>query len=149
AYIEDVDLSFRARLGGLRCLYVPGAIVYHVGSGTAGRNSDFALRLATRNQLLLVVRTFPWPCVWTKLPKVLHAQYWLARGAKQEGRLGVVLAAYVSFLALLPRALCARRAIQARRRVRICELERVLDRCEHWESRRLRTLLGVRSRRVE
>src|SRR5205823_174784 len=62
AYIEDVDLSFRARLAGLRCLYVPGAVVYHVGSGTAGRNSDFAFRLATRNQLLLVARTFPWPC---------------------------------------------------------------------------------------
>src|SRR5207245_7827767 len=121
--------------------YVPDAVVYHVGSGTAGRGSDLALRLATRNQLLLVVRDFPWPCIWTKLPKVLYAQYWLTRGACADGRLGVVLSAYLSFLLHLPRALVARRAIQARRRVPVAELERVLDGCEHWQSRRLRRML--------
>jgi GT2 family glycosyltransferase len=146
AYIEDVDLSFRARLAGHRCLYVPAAILYHIGSATAGRDSAFALRLATRNQLLLVVRNFPWPYVWTRLPKVLHAQYWLARGAWREGRLEVVLAAYASFLLHLPRALVARRAIQARRRVGLAELDRTMDRCEQWESRKVRALWRAWSR---
>src|SRR5262249_27213278 len=54
AYCEDVDLSFRAQLAGHRCLYVPGAIVYHVGGGTSGGSSDFALRLYTRNRLLVI-----------------------------------------------------------------------------------------------
>jgi GT2 family glycosyltransferase len=140
AYIEDVDISFRARLAGHRCLYVPTAVVYHVGSATAGRNSDFALRLATRNQLLLVVRNYPWPCIVTRLGKVLHAQYWLVRGAAKERRLRVVLAAYGSFLCHLPGALAARGSIQKTRRVGLAELEQVLDRCEHLESRRLRAL---------
>jgi GT2 family glycosyltransferase len=148
AYIEDVDVSFRARLAG-RCLYVPGAVVYHVGSATAGRNSDFALRLATRNQLLLVVRNFPWPCVLTQLPKVMHAHYWIVRGAWSEGRMGVVIGAYASFLRHLPGALIARRRIQASRRASIRDVERALDRAEHLESRKLRVLrraagLGVR-----
>jgi GT2 family glycosyltransferase len=140
AYIEDVDVSFRAQLAGLRCLYVPAAVVYHVGSATAGRNSSFALRLATRNQLLLVVRNYPWPYIWSKLPKVLHSQYWIARGALDEGRLPVVLSAYLAFVLQLPRALAARRRIQARRRVPLARLDEVLDRCEHWESPRLRSL---------
>jgi GT2 family glycosyltransferase len=28
-YLEDTDLSLRARLAGWRCLYVPGSVVYH------------------------------------------------------------------------------------------------------------------------
>ena len=31
SYHEDVDLGFRLRLKGLRCFYVPKAVVYHVG----------------------------------------------------------------------------------------------------------------------
>jgi GT2 family glycosyltransferase len=142
AYIEDVDMSFRAQLAGYRCLYVPDAVVYHVGSATAGRDSDFALRLATRNQLLMVARDYPWPCIWTQLPKVTYAQYWLARGAAADRRLGVVLSAYASFLLLLPRSLVARRAIQRRRRASIADLERVLDPCEHWRSRKLQRILS-------
>src|SRR5206468_2179889 len=61
AYYEDVDLGFRAQLAGHRCLYAPGAKVYHIGSATAGRASDFAVRLSTRNRLLLVVCNYPWP----------------------------------------------------------------------------------------
>jgi GT2 family glycosyltransferase len=140
AYIEDVDVSFRARLAGHRCLYVPAAVVYHVGSATAGRNSDFALQLATRNQLLMVVRNFPWPIVLTRLLKVFHAHYWIVRGAWSEGRIRVVLASYGSFLRHLPGALVARRRIQATRRVGVVELESVMDRCEHLESRKLRVL---------
>lgn len=34
AYYEDIDLSYRARLMGWTCLYVPGAVVYHGYSGS-------------------------------------------------------------------------------------------------------------------
>ena len=43
SYHEDIDLGFRLRLQGFRCLYVPDAIVQHVGSATLGTQSDFAL----------------------------------------------------------------------------------------------------------
>jgi GT2 family glycosyltransferase len=42
SYHEDVDLGFRLRLIGGRCLYVPQAVVYHVGSASTGKTSDFA-----------------------------------------------------------------------------------------------------------
>lgn len=48
-YVEDVDLGFRLRLRGHRCLYVPGAVVYHVGSGLSGRFSAFAVYHGHRN----------------------------------------------------------------------------------------------------
>src|SRR5215210_9226871 len=36
SYCEDGDLSFRAQLAGYRCFYVPGAVVYHMGSASTG-----------------------------------------------------------------------------------------------------------------
>src|SRR5206468_6895299 len=57
AYCEDGDLSFRGQLAGYRCLYVPGAVIYHVGSAsTGGKRSPFATRLGSRNGLCLLVK---------------------------------------------------------------------------------------------
>src|SRR6185437_4766525 len=43
-YVEDVDLGFRLRLAGHKAIYVPDAVVHHVGSGTTGgQHSDFAM----------------------------------------------------------------------------------------------------------
>ena len=49
SYHEDADLSFRLRLQGYRCLYVPTAVVKHVGSASVGAQSDFALYHWQRN----------------------------------------------------------------------------------------------------
>lgn len=60
AYLEDVDLSFRANLQGNRCIYVPEAIVYHAGSATTGGqyNKFTAFHLA-QNTIGLFVKNFP------------------------------------------------------------------------------------------
>lgn len=36
AYLEDLDLGYRARIAGYRNRYIPEAKVYHVGSATTG-----------------------------------------------------------------------------------------------------------------
>lgn len=46
---EDVDLSFRAQLRGYRCLFVPGAVVYHGGASTIGRDSPLSVFYGHRN----------------------------------------------------------------------------------------------------
>jgi hypothetical protein len=58
AYMEDVDLAFRARAAGWKCLYVPGAIVYHVNGGTAGYMSDLSIYLGNRNIVWNFVKNF-------------------------------------------------------------------------------------------
>ena len=58
-YMEDVDLAFRARLAGWRCLYVPDAKVYHVHGGTAGFGSDFSVYYGNRNVLWYVIKDLP------------------------------------------------------------------------------------------
>jgi GT2 family glycosyltransferase len=40
-YLEDVDVAWRARMRGWRCLYVPSAVVRHHHSVTTGHGSPF------------------------------------------------------------------------------------------------------------
>lgn len=61
-YFEDVDLGFRLRLAGYKCLYVPDAIVDHVGSAsTGGKRSDFAVYHGHRNLVWCFVKNMPNP----------------------------------------------------------------------------------------
>ena len=54
AYLEDVDLGYRARLNGYVNVFAPEAVVYHVGSATSGsRYNEFKVKLAARNSILV------------------------------------------------------------------------------------------------
>jgi len=68
-YVEDVDLGFRLRLAGYRCLYVPQAIAHHIGSGTTGgQHSDFALYHGHRNLVWTFIKDMPGILFWLLLP---------------------------------------------------------------------------------
>ena len=56
AYLDDVDLAWRARMGGWRCLYAPQAIVYHRHSATFGHHSPLKHFLTGRNRVRLVAK---------------------------------------------------------------------------------------------
>ena len=60
AYLEDVDISFRATLYGYSIYYSPTAVCKHVGSGTSGgKYSDFKVELSARNSIFLLYKNFP------------------------------------------------------------------------------------------
>ena len=60
AYVEDVDLSYRAQLYGYKNFYCPNSIVYHYGSATSGsRYNEFKIKLAARNNVFLIYKNFP------------------------------------------------------------------------------------------
>ena len=62
AYLEDIDVGYRARIYGYRNVYCPTAKVYHVGSGTSGsKYNSFKVRLAARNNLYLNYKNMPLP----------------------------------------------------------------------------------------
>ena len=52
AYLEDIDIGWRALRRGFENWYIPAAIVYHAGSATSGsRHNAFKVRLASRNNI--------------------------------------------------------------------------------------------------
>jgi GT2 family glycosyltransferase len=70
-YFEDVDLGFRLRLRGYRCLYVHAAVVRHVSSASSGYRSDFAVYHGERNAVWTFVKNMPGPLLWVYLPQHL------------------------------------------------------------------------------
>lgn len=57
-YLEDVDLGLRIRLAGYTCLYIPEAIVLHVGHGSA-ISRDRYIFFTTRNRLFIFYKNIP------------------------------------------------------------------------------------------
>jgi GT2 family glycosyltransferase len=85
SYFEDVDLGFRLQLHGYRSLYVPEAVVHHVGSGSLGIRSDFALYHTHRNLIWAFARNMPNAMLWRYLPahlilNFIYVVYYALRG---------------------------------------------------------------------
>jgi len=59
AYMEDLDLDMRLQLAGYPFLYLPEAVVHHVGSGSTGYRSDFATYYGHRNLIWAFVKNMP------------------------------------------------------------------------------------------
>jgi len=70
-YLEDVDLAWRARQAGWRCVYTPRACAYHLHSATAVEDSPFKRFHLGRNKVWLIAKNFPAPEVWFYLPLIL------------------------------------------------------------------------------
>ena len=55
-YVEDMDLSVRARLMGHRIMFVPQSIVFHVGNGTGAKLNGYGITNYTRNFPSMLVK---------------------------------------------------------------------------------------------
>ena len=127
-YLEDVDLGFRMRLRGQRCLYVPDAVVRHVGSGTTGRGSDFSTYHGHRNLVWTFVKNMPAPLLALYLPQHLLLNLLSVLWFAARGRALVILRAKRDALRGIPAALAARKRAQSGRRVSLRELRSAMTR---------------------
>ena len=60
AYLEDIDVGYRAKIYGYKNTYCPTALVYHVGSGTSGsKYNSFKVKLSSRNNIYLNYKNMP------------------------------------------------------------------------------------------
>ncbi len=113
AYLEDVDLGLRLRAAGHKGYFVPAAAVYHVGGGTSGGEfSPLAVRLRTRNALLLVLKDLPGPMLLRCSPMIVTAQVFWAARVLRRGCLLSYLRGLAGVFPLIPAALEGRRRLR-------------------------------------
>ena len=140
-YCEDTDLGLRARWAGWKCVYVPGAIVEHHYSHSAGRASRLKAYYVERNRLFVAAKNYPGRMLWA-VPFATLARYWwhvrsiaLGRGTaaqfRREGnsalRLGLlVVQAHWSLLRNLGALRRKRREIQSRAKISAAEFGKLL-----------------------
>ena len=127
-YVEDVDLGFRLRLAGHRCLYVPSSVAHHVGSGTTGgKHSDFAVYHGHRNLVWAYVKDMPGILFWIFLPLHLAMNLVVLAVFAWRGQGRIVLRAKLDALIGLPGMWKKRRLVQSKRKVSLRAILRVLD----------------------
>lgn len=72
AYLEDIDIGYRARIYGYRSFYEPRAKVLHAGSASTGsRYNAFKTEMASANSVYLIGKNMPLPQVIWNLPFLL------------------------------------------------------------------------------
>lgn len=127
AFYEDVDWNLRAQLAGLSCRYVPGAVVYHMGSATIGRGlSDFTRYHLWRNTLWIVAKDLPAGALLRHAPHLALGQAVNLAVAVRDRKLSIWLRVWRDALRGLPRMLRKRREVQARRRITLAQLDAVV-----------------------
>ena len=72
AYLEDIDIGYRAQLYGYQNIYAPKAVVYHAGSATSGsRYNAFKTKLASQNSIYIIYKNMPMIQILINLPFLL------------------------------------------------------------------------------
>jgi GT2 family glycosyltransferase len=142
-YCEDTDLGLRAQWAGWGCYYVPGAIVEHRYSHTAGRASPLKAYYVERNRLYTILKNFPARMLWTAPFASLARYFWhvtalvSGRGKaaeyRDEGHSAamlpwLVIRAHVAAMFRLSELLASRNRIRAARRISSSEFRALLRR---------------------
>lgn len=90
AYLEDLDLGYRARIHGYRNVYEPKAQVLHYGSASTGsRYNEFKTKLSSANNVYVVYKNMPILQLLWNVPFLLAGFFvkWLFFIKKGMGRI--------------------------------------------------------------
>lgn len=69
AYLEDIDIGYRARISGFRNYFEPDAVVLHAGSAVSGsRYNEFKVRLSSKNSIYMIYKNMPGFQILLNLP---------------------------------------------------------------------------------
>jgi len=133
AYLEDVDLGLRAQSAGFKCLYVPEAVVYHLGCGTTGSGySPMVVRLSAQNNINTIVKNLPAPLLMKFLPQIIYWQsFYLAVVVMRGGQIFPWLQGIFIAILLFPDMLAKRASIEQSRVVSTAYLESIIVQSEN------------------
>lgn len=117
-YAEDVDVGFRLRLTGCTAMYVPWAVVYHMGSATTGgRHSDFSVYHGHRNLVWTYFKNMPGMLFWYLLPVHLLLNIVTLGLFTLRGQFSVIMKAKCDAIKGIPKIWTKRKKIQNERSV--------------------------------
>ncbi len=139
AYLEDLDLGWRARLAGWTARFAPRAVVYHKYSASVGARGEWKVYMGERNRIWTVVQNYPLHHaflgdLWGNL-RILAAQGRRFRpgregvggaGSPHGSNAQTLVRARLEAIAGIPRALEKRRQRYARRTATTADVGRWL-----------------------
>jgi GT2 family glycosyltransferase len=127
SYFEDVDLGFRLRLAGKKCLYIPEAVVHHVGTASTGKRSDFSVYYGYRNLIWTFVKDMPSPLFWIFMPLHIAAMLFFVLYLTLRGQGKVVRKAIADAIRGLPKTIEKRKVIQKNIQIKPSDLLKIIS----------------------
>lgn len=127
AYLEDVDLGFRLRLLGYKCIFLPDAVVQHVGSGSTGKRSELSVYYGQRNLVWTFYKNMPRILFWVLLPAHIIANIIMIVLSIYRGQGKITIKAKVDAIKGLPKFNSKRKQVQKDRLISLIELMKVFD----------------------
>jgi hypothetical protein len=123
-YMEDSDLSLRARLAGYRCFCVPSSQVYHDYQLCFGPEKIY---YQERNRYAMLLKTFRWPTLLAMVPALALGEMvaWGFVLLREPQRGGDKLRAYAGIARRWRQLMHDRRQTQALRHLRDRDLLRL------------------------
>jgi GT2 family glycosyltransferase len=138
---EDVDLSFRAQLGGYECVFVPDAIVYHRYRASIGKSLARQVYFSQRNIEFVYLKNMPLGLILRSAPERLIYEVGSAIYFARQGSGPAFFQAKLDVLKRLPQILRCRNKIQKGRKVTTSHLRAVMRKSllsEKWKKFRYR-----------
>jgi len=119
AYMEEIDLCWRIQLLGYRVVYVPTAIVYHIGGFSLDKRVLKRMYLNHRNSMIMLLKNYALSSLLWAVPIKLLLEGFIAVAAllRNPLRSRAVVMAFWWIARHLPTVLRLRADVQARRRV--------------------------------
>lgn len=106
-FAEDVDLNFRANWAGYKTIYLPKAVVYHIGTATVGLYSDRYIYLCNKNDINVIVKNMTLVMYFKNIFKILKHQINSTRYFIQRGKGHIIfkskIGALLQFFKMIPR----------------------------------------------
>ena len=129
AYLEDVDISFRAQAAGWKVKYAPQAKVYHKLSATSSKlGKDFAFYHFVKNFILLYTRNMPTKLLIKYSPLFIIHLARLGVGSLLRGQIATFIKSVWATVKLTPQTLSKRKHRQSLRVLSANEIDNKLYR---------------------
>lgn len=125
---EDNDLCFRANLRGYKCLYVPSALVHHLGTATIRSCSYFHIYHLSKNDLNPFIKCFPLRLMFKYLFNILFYSSEEAIGWIKWGQIKAIIDGRIRAFKDLKRMLKKRMEIQQTKKVSASYIDSLLTR---------------------
>ena len=121
-YFEDVDLVFRMRLYGSKCIYVESSVVLHHGSGLTGKDSDFTIYHGHRNLVWTFVKNMPGRSFYFYLPQHVLLNIVSLIHYSLKGRAPIIFRAKWDAIKMLSSVCRERKRIQSLKSVKVSDV---------------------------
>ena len=121
-YLEDIDLAYRIRLAGGKCIHVSDAIVKHVGSSSSDMVAGFRHENSARNNTGLIVKNTPLFALLIILPTYILASIWLIFRTRKNHNNRARRKGFISGLKLFPIYLKKRKNVFSHSKINLVDI---------------------------